>query len=518
MKKYLKKATALLLVVLMLVPMAAPVGAASGAQVPTVYCQGQGSGLMNKNHEKIYPLGIEIMPIVEECMPLFIDALTKGAYDAWYDKLREEVIPLFAEIQLDKNGEASDGSYVDWDWTYDSIKGKSSVYYLRDYVFESDWRLDPFANADTLHAYITDIMNKTGSDKVNLVGRCEGANIIMAYLAEYGYENVNCVEFYVHSLYGVDAVSAAFSGNLEINTASLEAWLDGNVDLGDDILSELLYSFLSLAQSTYSLPVTAEMIELFIGKLYREIMPEMLLNTYGGFPGIWALVNEEEYEQAKEVVFGGKEEEYAGMIAKLDDYNVRVRQRVDEILTEASEAGVKIATIAKYGYINIPIDESAAELSDSLVTLENASFGATCAKRGAVLSDDYIASLTESGKDIYLSPDKNIDASTAMFPDTTWIIKDSSHKDFPESIHVLMEKFMHSDGTMTVFTDPAYPQYMVKDAETDQITPYEGSPVEDVVEKPMSIRERCLRFVNAILAFIFNALGIEIPGITTPKA
>ncbi len=518
MKKILKRAIAVLLVVLLLVPMAAPVGAASGAQVPTVYCQGQGAGLMNKNHEKIYPLGIEIMPIVEECMPLFIDALTKGAYDAWYDKLREEVIPLFAEIQLDKNGEASDGSYVDWDWTYNSIKGKSNVYYLRDYLFESDWRLDPFANADILHAYITDIMNKTGSDKVNLVGRCEGANIVMAYLAEYGYDHINCVEFYVHSLYGVDAASAAFSGNMDLNTASLEAWLDSNVDLGDDLLTELLYSFISLAQSTYSLPITAEIVELFIGKLYKDIMPDLLLNTYGSFPGIWALVNAEDYEQAKKVIFGGREEEYAGLIAKIDDYDIRVRQRIDEILLEASAAGVKFASFAKYGYISIPLDETASELSDSLVTLECASLGANAAKRGSIFSEDYIASLTESGKDKYLSPDKNIDSSTAMFPDTTWIIKNSSHKDFPDSIHVLMEKFVHSDGTMTVFTDPAFPQYMLCEDETRALVPYEGVPVEDVVEKPMSIRDYCLRFVRAILAFIFNALGIEIPGFSATAA
>ena len=518
MKKYMKRIAAAFLVVLMLLPIAVPVGAVSGAQVPTVYCQGQGSALLNANREEIYPMNVEIMPIVEECMPLFIDALTKGAYDAWYDKLREEVIPLFADIQLDKNGEASNGSHVAWDWTYQSIKGKSSVYYLMDYLFQSDWRLDPFANAQRLHAYITDIMNKTGADKVNLVGRCEGANIVMAYLAEYGYEHINCVEFYVHSVYGVDAASAAFSGNIDFDTASLEDWMKEFVPIEDDILSELLYSFISLAQATYSLPVTAEVLELFANKLYKDIMPDLLLGTYGTFPGIWALVNEEDYEQAKKVVFGGREEEYAGLIEKLDDYDVRVRQRVDEILKDASDAGVKIAVFAKYGYINIPLDETASELSDGTVTLANATLGATCAPRGSVLPKTYLESVIENGNEKYLSPDNNIDASTAMFRDTTWIFKNADHKEFPASIHVLMEKFVHSDGTMTVFTDPSYPQYMIFDKDTQQIAPYEGSPIEDVVEEPMSIRERCLRFVRAIIVFIFNALGIDVPGLTTPKA
>lgn len=504
MKKTLKSVLAALLAVLMLLPMAAPAGAVSGAAVPTVYCQGQGSVLLNANREEIYPMNVEIMPIVEECMPLFIDAITKGAYDAWYDKLREEVIPLFADIQLDKNGEASNGSHVAWDWTYQSIKGKSSVYYLMDYFFQSDWRLDPFANAQRLHAYITDIMNKTGSDKVNLVGRCEGANIVMAYLAEYGYEHINCVEFYVHSVYGVDAVSAAFSGNIDFDTVSLEDWMKEFVPIEDDILSELLYSFISLAQATYSLPVTAEVLELFANKLYKDIMPDLLLETYGTFPGIWALVNEEDYEQAKKVVFGGREEEYAGLIEKLDDYDVRVRQCVDEILKDASDAGVKIAVFAKYGYINIPLDETASELSDGTVTLANATLGATCAPRGSVLPKAYLESVTENGNEKYLSPDNNIDASTAMFRDTTWIFKNADHKEFPASIHVLMEKFIHSDGTMTVFTDPLYPQYMIFDKDSQQITPYEGLPVEDVVNEPMSIKDYCLRFVNAILAFFFR--------------
>ncbi|MBR6779986.1 MAG: hypothetical protein IKM24_03105, partial [Clostridia bacterium] len=100
----------------------------------------------------------------------------------------------------------------------------------------------------------------------------------------------------------------------------------------------------------------------------------------------------------------------------------------------------------------------------------------------------------------------------------TWIFKNADHKEFPASIHVLMEKFIHSDGTMTVFTDPSYPQYMIFDKDTQQIAPYEGSPIEDVVEEPMSIRERCLRFVRAIIIFIFNALGIEIPGFSATAA
>lgn len=511
MKKSGRRLLAVLLAVLLLVPVAVPAGAVSGAAVPTVYCQGQGAALKNAQGEFIYPLNVEIMPIVEECMPLFIDAVTKGQYDAWYDKLREEVIPLFADIQLDKNGEASDGSYVDWGWSYNSIKGPSSVYGIKDYVVQSDWRLDPFANADRLHLYITDIMNKTGADKVNLIGRCEGANIVMAYLSRYGYEHINCVEFYVQSIYGVDAASAAFSGNIEFDTASLEDWMKNYIPMEDALIEELLYSFITLAQSTYTLPLTAEVLELFAAKLYKDIMPDLLLNTYGTFPGIWALVNAEDYEQAKQVVFGGREEEYAGLIEKLDYYDENVRQCADELIAQAAESGVKFACFAKYGYINIPLDETASELSDGTVTLEAASLGVNCAPRGQIFSDKYIDALKQDGKDKYLSPDLNIDASTAMFPDTTWIIKESSHKNFPDSEHVLMERFLHSDGTMTVFTDAAYPQYLLFDEQTGQLSPYEGLPLEEVVDEPMSIYDYCMRFVDAILSLIARFLKSILP-------
>ena len=515
MKKAFKSIISLLLVTLMLIPMGIPSSAASGAAVPTVYCQGQGSTLVNANGEQVYPLHLPdggIMAIVEECMPLFINALTKGEYDAWYDKLREEVIPLFADIQLDNNGESVNGVHIAWGWNKNSLKGVSGVYYLTDYMFESDWRLDPFDNADILHAYITDIKERTGSEKVNLIGRCEGANIVMAYLAEYGYEDINCVEIYISPVYGMDAVGTAFSGNFDFDTASLEEWMDGYVDLGDDILSELLYSFLSLAQSTGVLSLTGLALDVFAMKLYNEILPELLLGSFGTFPGIWAMVDAKNYEDAKEVIFGGKEDEYAGLIAKLDDYNVRVRQRADTILQEAASAGVKIAVFAKYGYINFPLDNSAAELSDGYVTVNASSFGATCAPRGQILSDAYIADLTAAGNDKYLSPDSNIDASTCLFPDTTGFIKNSTHVDFPNSIHVLMEKFLHSDGTMTVFSDPSYPQYMIKN-EDDSISPYAGEPIEDIVQEPMSIRDIVFRFVNALLNFIFKWLGIDIPGI-----
>ena len=60
-----------------------------------------------------------------------------------------------------------------------------------------------------------------------------------------------------------------------------------------------------------------------------------------------------------------------------------------------------------------PFVKSQDQLSDEIADLEHASFGATVAKSVYdVLPDSYIQAAVANGTDKYISPDKQIDAST----------------------------------------------------------------------------------------------------------
>ncbi|MCQ2462597.1 MAG: hypothetical protein MJ177_04235 [Clostridia bacterium] len=133
-----------------------------------------------------------------------------------------------------------------------------------------------------------------------------------------------------------------------------------------------------------------------------------------------------------------------------------------------------------------------------IVSLTSQSFGATAARMGSTLSERYIKLSEKKGTEKYISPDKVVDASTCMYPDTTWIIKDMEHNRYPLCVDILMAKILNYDGEgiMTIYTDPDYPQYLIYDNNPNpdlaQITPMtKENTGSDTVKVPLfkSIRQ-----------------------------
>ena len=65
-------------------------------------------------------------------------------------------------------------------------------------------------------------------------------------------------------------------------------------------------------------------------------------------------------------------------------------------------------------------------------------------------------------------------ASTCLFPEQTWFVKDLKHAEETDTIDVMMRTFMRYDGQGTVETFAEYPRYTVFDGET--ISPDEYKP------------------------------------------
>ena len=98
------------------------------------------------------------------------------------------------------------------------------------------------------------------------------------------------------------------------------------------------------------------------------------------------------------------------------------------------------------------------------------SFGATTSSVYETLSDDYIAKRVAEGKGKYISPDKQIDASTCLFPDLTWFIKGSSHSNWTTYELKMLYDICSSDRQLT-FDDFPYSQFMVYNTEEDLLFP-----------------------------------------------
>ena len=494
-----------LLAVLMLASLLMPMSAVANVRTsdPVVYVRGQGTPLYNAKGEQIYPVEVVdgyIGNAVKECMPVFLDAVRTNQWDAYSDALYEAVYPIFEPIALDKNGEASDGSGIDWTWSRSTLKNtkKNGTYGMRDYMFYYDWRLDPWAVAEDLSDYIDAVIAVTGAKKVNLIGRCEGACVTQAYLKKFGTSKINNYCLYSQALSGVNTVSGTFSGKIKLDAASIDRYADYYMNVNNTTVNDLLQSTIDLAVATNGLGLATSYVNEIYAKAYASILPRLVLATYGTMPGIWAMVSLADYDDAMALNFTGVEKEYSGLIEKIKNFHAKVAVPFENDLKSMSHKGIDIAVVTKYGFQSIPLFENNEVISDGASTVENTSFGATTAVVGQTLSAEYIADRNAKGFGNYISPDRQIDMSTALIPKKTWIVKGLEHSVFPDCVEELISAFFITDGDMTVDTYDVFPQFTVYDEKSKTLSPMTAQNSTDSWEDG-GLFARLYRFFTSLL-------------------
>lgn len=517
MLRITKKTIALFLTVLLTALLAVPAFAALegdySTPIPTVYLQGQGSTLYaDKNDPKSGHIqDIEVPDgYVEDVAKSLIRPLAKGVllndWDEWVDGFVEGVAPLFEKQALDENGEASNGSGIITSSGKVNRRRADGTYPLGAYMPSYDWRLDPYVIAEDIHTYIGQVKAATGEEKVNLMGRSIGASVVMAYLDTYGVEDLDTVILYCPSFYGMEVMSKAFAGKVDIDPKSVNAFADyfaasGAADAMDSDTLQLLLDVISLTVSTHMLDLPAGMLERIYNKIYCEVYPKLLVRMYGSMPSFWSLVGDDDYEEAKKTIFGGQVAQYAELIKKIDNFHYNNLVRSADILSALTEQGAKIQIVAKYGIPMLPVVENADLQSDMLTSVYSATLGAECAPYGKTLSNSYVSAQTAAGKAKYISADLAVDASTCLLPEHTWFIKNIAHRDMPEGVNLLFHEILNYDGYATVFDDPLIPQFLYYSSAEGTLTPLKAGLDTD----SMPARSFLTRFFN-ILRNIMNYL------------
>ena len=495
----MKKILSLILVLTMLFAVMAPTASAADAKVkdvtPIVYIRGNGEELYDENG-KIIPGEIgdlfneNIVPeeesvtkeeLIESCVNILLPFLAGGLLnDNWdnYGKaIYEEISPLFEKTALDGDGNPKYGTGVSpealakSEYNAANIDFKASGYRIGQYDFCYDWRLSPYDHVDRLHEYILTVMETTGYDQICIAARCLGGSLLHAYLDVYGHLGHIKRVFYGEVLANGSAyVSQCFSGKFDFDAKHMQVYLkfmeENNMVEFTDLVSEIVTRSMDLFVQVGVVDKIFGGIDELYGKLYQALIPALLLSTgMATMPNYWASVYEEDMDDALNLIFGeeGSEtrKEYAGAIAKIQRYRENISSDLTGFYDRISkDYGIGVGVFAKYGYLSMPIIEDYDELSDSLIGLKDASFGATCSTVTTTLSDEYIdARIAEDPENAkYISYDKMVDLSTAYFPETTWITKNSVHSTswiFDElAVHFLSHKNLtvHNDSRMAQFS------------------------------------------------------------------
>ncbi len=551
----MKKIISFILVVTMLFTLAVPAGAAGGSnyrswgnQIPVVVFHGDGEPIYTTEGEKVFHFaemlnmlgGSEEGALAESAlnvlMPFLMEGVINDNWDPYYDALEKEIGELFTEARYDENGENWNGSDVHGKWrqqmvtflSRDSKKTNShKSYNAYDYQFWYDWRQDPLKTADELHEYIKGVKKITGSEKVALMGRCLGSTIIMAYVAKYGTDDIHGVAFNGSVAAGGEIISESISGKFEIDLGAINRMLtDFNVkdDMG---LNPFITKSLDLAAKV-AMVADIEFEETKIyGKLVQGVTSALALSTFFTWPGYWALVTESDYENALRYVFGeegsAKREKYAKLIEKTDAYHDLVASNITGILQIIKDNEVKTVNIAKYGYQIAPVIESRNEIGDQFVTLKLASFGATTSTVFETLSDEYIEQRIAEGKGKYISPDKQIDASTCFFPDSTWFTKGISHSDWTNFETGLLYQVVTADRQLTI-DDFDCTQFICYDNETKTAYPMteENCHIENwkvsSIDDPKTEKEALISVIKSLIIWAIELIKIIVEVIEKNQA
>ena len=433
--------------------------------------------------------------------------------DTLLDGVKKDIVPAFITYAADNDAEKLGKTIADFlnssfaeyfnnpDGSAIGNAGAAFVYPAKETVistprlrFSYDWRGDPVEVAADLNDYINYVLECTGSDKVAISSHSLGGVVTLTYLSIYGYDKVMGVVFDTPAVDGLTCVGELFSGKTKFAGEGIAALL--KLVIGTTEYEELLSSIIDIL----SFAGVSDSMSGFMNGVYEKIGPTLLKETlfplFGCWASIWAMIPDEYIDDVMEFAFEGdmKGEEYAGIRARVENYNEKVRENKKQTLLGFDEVA-RVAVITRYGFNSVPMTDEWTMLSDTVIETQRSSMGATTAPFGEYFSDEEL-----EGKDMkYISPDKTVDASTCLFPEKTWFIKNTMHSENPVTMQFFTQLLFGEEEATCDNTELS--RFMLYDRETGKVVVDESEPVK--IEKP-TFFERIFNFIKAIIDKIID--------------
>jgi len=370
-------------------------------------------------------------------------------WDAFGDRFIQTALNIFEPLACNADGTSKYNVAIKEDWSL-----PEGYNFDRTLTFYYDWRLDPVEIAGRLREYIQYLKTQTDCEKVDLIPNSMGCNIVAAYLKVFGAADVRSVVMRSAAFQGVSLVGELFNENVDVGKDAAVGYL--GAFLKDDITGRAISVMLSVFDAAGVLDTVVKGANGFVAKLKDRVYDEVLKGTFGMMPGIWALVPDEYYETAKDIMLD--ETAHGELIRKIDFYHYEVQSQIGAILKAGLQNGLRTAIIANYGLHGVPLTPNSGVQTDYLIDTKYASLGAVCANLNETLGNGYEQAVVCGHN--HLSPDRVIDASTCVLPEYTWFVKYMIHTKYCDDYRNLVSWILNAESQPDVFTEPAYPQFM----------------------------------------------------------
>lgn len=454
------------------------------------------------------PSDAEMSYFIGKLITLMNTSVATGDYDEVLNYTYSWVYPIMDKISMNNDGSNKSNNVGVQKYTHslsyyrtdtellETVAGTlgkgmaEKIGYNNIYVFQYDWRLDPFENADKLAEFVTEVKAASHKDQVSIVCEGYGANVAVTYLSshsETAHKDVSKFVTISSAFMGTSLIGDLFTGNIIVKDSTFS--YPNNVGYGQ--FQNLTSAFIRWSNDFSDNPFTAfstwitnyvlngewetqsyiinimTMMGHTITKMYDKYLREMLRN----YLGLWAMVPLEYYDDAYEYMFIDREEPNATLVQKINAYK-KLQRNASSILTDAQKAGIDVSVVAMWDLQLLPIgnDYMPSELgnderdindmsnelyglsaqSDGVIDTYYASFGAYC----TALNDVGRAALIMQTKDKdhdhlsstydYLDAKHKlgaichyIDASTCALPENTYFIRNMKHGTFAEGSNTI---------------------------------------------------------------------------------
>ncbi len=399
--------------------------------------------IIEKNEEAFLDSALKLAEGIFE--QISIDKEGNSVHELYFDKYESSMAAYADEIPL--MGDIGETGIIKT--AVDRI-GAENVYY-----FTYDWRLSAKDMAGSLDSFVMNALEESGKDKVNIIAVSMGGMVTTSYLYHHGAEKVNNLLYVSSAHNGTYGPGDAFSGKFYFN--------------GDVIYNRIRKSysgkiihcfFLDLINKIGVFDAITEIGSKIIEDNPQAINNDVVRNGFGTLLGLWAMCPDDAFDSGVEFLFGGYEDEYPVIMEKLEETKEFVFA-TEETIEKAVKSGVNISFISNYNTPLAPYFKHSDLQGDGVLETVLTSNFATVASYGEKLTDEQLASAEKE----YVSPDGIIDATTALYRDTTWFVKDAQHvaavygSDYADFVMWLI----FSEEQPTIKTNSTYPQFLALD-------------------------------------------------------
>ena len=484
-----------------------------------------------------------------------------GSKETGIQLVKKGINSMFGSITCAENGKSEHNNVGPWDYNLplsyyeeDNVINENltalfeysngAVDKDNTYIFTYDWRLDPAVAAERFVDFVENVKAQKGCDKVDVIAGGYGgiiANAYLYYYTEHAYSSIDSLMFLNSELLGSSIIGDIMKGELYQTVLEQESFADmyavitnayrgdafmaylqqdpnGMISgifktlLGDDsyvnAIGYLFSTMLIYILSSNDVGQTfGEMYNKFLASSSEDIYETSLKKYLRTMPGIWALVPEDDYQDAMDFMYGDEiiDVEFLDTISAYRE----VRSATNRTLTNAKAAGIKISFVVGYNIQILPMTATVNEKSDGIASVKYASAGATTTDLNDFWDCDAVCLNSAHN---HTSPDGDIDASTCFLPENTWFIQNLPHLDFASKDTAgFIAWLLTAPEQYNVWQNNAYPQYLKYSPITETMVAYSDNTqnveLADLTKGDIN-RDGAINSADARLALRY-AVGLE---------